>query len=177
MNLRSSWRSASMLAEQARKTSAAAALSSSDSNKCSTVINSCRALRASTKAMCRLTSSSSEITLPPLHIGADKQFDKTYSMTKSTLRININKRVILVLPDRIKALTTLLYPYFFHAAPTLVNSHCRPLDIRRPAPVPSGIAADVAWPAPSAAPSRHEWQRYRADRPHRQLDPRGALSA
>jgi len=41
-------------------------------------------------------------------------------MTKSTLRININKRVILVLPDRIKALTTLLYPYFFHAAPTLV---------------------------------------------------------
>src|SRR2546428_1413349 len=51
-------RSSSMLAPQARKTSAAVGLSSSASNRCSTVMNSWRFWRASTNAMCRLTSSS-----------------------------------------------------------------------------------------------------------------------
>src|SRR5690625_4132051 len=96
MNLRSSWRNVSTFAAQARNTSNAAALSNSDNKRCSTVINSCLAVRASTKAVCRLTSSSSEITLPPLHIGADRQFDKFYSMTKSTLYINVRS----ILPPR-----------------------------------------------------------------------------
>src|SRR5204863_7459570 len=51
-------RSSSMFAPQARSTSAAVGLSSSASNRCSTVMNSWRFWRASTSAMCRLTSSS-----------------------------------------------------------------------------------------------------------------------
>src|SRR5687768_4098935 len=51
-------RSSSMLAPQARSTSAAVGLSSSASSRCSTVMNSWRFWRASTNAMCRLTSSS-----------------------------------------------------------------------------------------------------------------------
>src|SRR2546421_10805301 len=51
-------RSWSMFAPQARSTSAAVGLSSSASSKCSTVMNSWRFWRASTNAMCRLTSSS-----------------------------------------------------------------------------------------------------------------------
>src|SRR6185295_18610340 len=51
-------RSSSMLAPQARRTSAAVGLSSSASSRCSTVMNSWRFWRASTNAMCRLTSSS-----------------------------------------------------------------------------------------------------------------------
>src|SRR4051812_12020599 len=51
-------RSSSMLAPQARSTSAAVGLSSSASRRCSTVMNSWRFWRASTNAMCRLTSSS-----------------------------------------------------------------------------------------------------------------------
>src|SRR4026209_1040599 len=47
-----------MLAPQARSTSAAVGLSSSASSRCSTVMNSWRFWRASTNAMCRLTSSS-----------------------------------------------------------------------------------------------------------------------
>src|SRR5213075_135468 len=47
-----------MLAPQARNTSAAVGLSSSASSRCSTVMNSWRFWRASTNAMCRLTSSS-----------------------------------------------------------------------------------------------------------------------
>ena len=45
--------------------SAAEGLSSSASSKCSTVMNSCRCWRASTNAMCRLTSSSCAIMRPP----------------------------------------------------------------------------------------------------------------
>src|SRR3954447_1334372 len=51
-------RSSSMLAPQARNTSAAVGLSSSASSRCSTVMNSWRFWRASTNAMWRLTSSS-----------------------------------------------------------------------------------------------------------------------
>src|ERR1700741_3515450 len=51
-------RSSSMLAPQARSTSAAVGLSSRASSRCSTVMNSWRFWRASTNAMCRLTSSS-----------------------------------------------------------------------------------------------------------------------
>src|SRR5262245_35686707 len=51
-------RSSSMLAPQARSTSAAVGLSSSASSRCSTVMNSWRFWRASTNAMWRLTSSS-----------------------------------------------------------------------------------------------------------------------
>src|ERR1051325_7749729 len=51
-------RSSSMLAPQARSTSAAVGLSSSASRRCSTVMNSWRFWRASTNAMWRLTSSS-----------------------------------------------------------------------------------------------------------------------
>src|SRR5260221_6787848 len=51
-------RSSSMLAPQARSTSAAVGLSSSARSRCSTVMNSWRFCRASTNAMCRLTSSS-----------------------------------------------------------------------------------------------------------------------
>src|SRR5437868_9780292 len=51
-------RSSSMFAPQARSTSAAVGLSNSASSKCSTVMNSWRFWRASTNAMCRLTSSS-----------------------------------------------------------------------------------------------------------------------
>src|SRR5258706_12491529 len=51
-------RSSSMLAPQERSTSAAVGLSSSASSRCSTVMNSWRFWRASTNAMCRLTSSS-----------------------------------------------------------------------------------------------------------------------
>src|SRR5436190_11271520 len=58
-------RSSSMLAPQARKTSAAVGLSSSASSKCSTVMNSWRFWRASTNAMCRLTSSSWAIIRVP----------------------------------------------------------------------------------------------------------------
>src|SRR5690606_29576606 len=76
-----------MSAAQARRTSTAEALSSRDSSRCSTVMNSCRAARASTNAMCRLTSSSSEITLPPLHIGADQAIRYAYSMTKTARRL------------------------------------------------------------------------------------------
>src|SRR5262245_57380973 len=47
-----------MLAPQARSTSAAVGLSSSASSRCSTVMNSWRFWRASTNAICRLTSSS-----------------------------------------------------------------------------------------------------------------------
>src|SRR4029078_9733864 len=51
-------RSSSMCAPQERSTSAAVGLSSSASSRCSTVMNSWRFCRASTNAMCRLTSSS-----------------------------------------------------------------------------------------------------------------------
>src|SRR5882724_4673275 len=51
-------RSSSMFAPQARSTSAAVGLSSSASSRCSTVMNSWRFWRASTNAMCKLTSSS-----------------------------------------------------------------------------------------------------------------------
>src|SRR5688572_12550963 len=54
-------RSSSMLAPQARSTSAAVGLSSRARSRCSTVMNSWRFCRASTKAMCRLTSSSCAI--------------------------------------------------------------------------------------------------------------------
>src|SRR5688572_17250785 len=54
-------RSSSMLAPQARSTSAAVGLSSSASSRCSTVMNSWRFCRASTNAMWRLTSSSCAI--------------------------------------------------------------------------------------------------------------------
>src|SRR3990170_7308982 len=60
-------RSSSMLAPQERSTSAAVGLSSSASSRCSTVINSWRFWRASTNAMCRLTSSSWAIMLRFLH--------------------------------------------------------------------------------------------------------------
>ena len=50
-----------MLAPQARRASAADGLSSSASSRCSTVMNSCRFCLASTKAMCKLTSSSCAI--------------------------------------------------------------------------------------------------------------------
>src|ERR1700675_2706753 len=56
-------RSSSMLAPQARSTSAAVGLSSSARSRCSTVMNSWRFWRASTNAMCRLTSSSWAIIL------------------------------------------------------------------------------------------------------------------
>src|SRR3954471_7830858 len=60
-------RSSSMFAPQARSTSAAVGLSSSASSRCSTVMNSWRFWRASTNAMCRLTSSSwAIIALPSL---------------------------------------------------------------------------------------------------------------
>src|SRR5438046_7728125 len=58
-------RSSSMLAPQARNTSAAVGLSSSASSRCSTVMNSWRFWRASTNAMCRLTSSSCAIIVFP----------------------------------------------------------------------------------------------------------------
>src|SRR5471030_672915 len=58
-------RRSSILTAQARNTSAADGLSSSASSKCSTVMNSCRACRASTNAMCKLTSNSCAIILPP----------------------------------------------------------------------------------------------------------------
>src|SRR5262245_51770092 len=54
-------RSSSMLAPQARSTSAAVGLSSRARSRCSTVMNSWRFCRASTNAMCRLTSSSCAI--------------------------------------------------------------------------------------------------------------------
>ena len=54
-------RNSSMSAPQARNTCAAEGLSSMASSKCSTVMNSCRFWRASTKARCRLTSSSCAI--------------------------------------------------------------------------------------------------------------------
>src|SRR5512144_2169923 len=60
-------RSSSMLAPQARSTSAAVGLSSSASSRCSTVMNSWRFWRASTNAMCRLTSSSWAIMSGFLH--------------------------------------------------------------------------------------------------------------
>src|SRR5512143_442967 len=60
-------RSSSMLAPQERSTSAAVGLSSSASSRCSTVMNSWRFWRASTKAMCRLTSSSWAIMSGLLH--------------------------------------------------------------------------------------------------------------
>ncbi len=50
---------------QARSTSAAVGLSSSASSRCSTVMNSWRFWRASTNAMCRLTSSSWAIMVLP----------------------------------------------------------------------------------------------------------------
>src|SRR2546426_8941530 len=56
-------RSSSMLAPQARSTSAAVGLSSRARSRCSTVMNSWRFWRASTNAMCRLTSSSWAIIL------------------------------------------------------------------------------------------------------------------
>src|SRR6185503_4887950 len=58
-------RSSSMLAPQARSTSAAVGLSSRASSRCSTVMNSWRFWRASTKAMWRLTSSSCAIIPAP----------------------------------------------------------------------------------------------------------------
>ena len=58
-------RRSSMLAAQARSTSAAEGLSSNAISKCSTVMNSWRCWRASTNAMCRLTSSSCAIMRPP----------------------------------------------------------------------------------------------------------------
>src|SRR3954471_6345006 len=58
-------RSSSMFAPQARSTSAAVGLSNSASSKCSTVMNSWRFWRASTNAMCRLTSSSWAIIRVP----------------------------------------------------------------------------------------------------------------
>src|SRR3989337_1830080 len=59
--------SSSTFAAQARSTSAAVGLSSSASSRCSTVMNSCRFWRASTNAMCKLTSSSCAIMLRFLH--------------------------------------------------------------------------------------------------------------
>src|SRR3954468_14695511 len=56
-------RSSSMLAPQARSTSAAVGLSSRARRRCSTVMNSWRFWRASTNAMWRLTSSSCAIML------------------------------------------------------------------------------------------------------------------
>ncbi len=63
-------RRSSMLAEQARKTSAALGLSSKASSRCSTVMNSCRCCLASTKAMCKLTSSSWAIMWHVLWLGS-----------------------------------------------------------------------------------------------------------
>src|SRR5258706_10334553 len=60
-------RSSSMLAPQERSTSAAVGLSSSASSRCSTVMKSWRFCRASTNAMCRLTSSSWAIISSFLH--------------------------------------------------------------------------------------------------------------
>src|SRR5512132_2271383 len=60
-------RSSSMLAPQERSTSAAVGLSSRASSRCSTVMNSWRFCRASTNAMCRLTSSSWAIMSRFLH--------------------------------------------------------------------------------------------------------------
>src|SRR5574343_278624 len=60
-------RRSSILTAQARSTSAAEGLSSSASSRCSTVMNSWRACRASTNAMCRLTSSSCAIISVFLH--------------------------------------------------------------------------------------------------------------
>src|SRR6185369_9721934 len=60
-------RSSSMLAPQERSTSAAVGLSSSASSRCSTVMNSWHFWRASTNAMCRLTSSSWAIISGFLH--------------------------------------------------------------------------------------------------------------
>ena len=58
-------RNSAILTAQAFNTSTAVALSSSDASKCSTVINSCRAALASTNAICKLTSNSWAIMLPP----------------------------------------------------------------------------------------------------------------
>ena len=61
-----SWeRNSAILTAQALSTSTAVALSSNAANKCSTVMNSCRDARASTNAICKLTSSSWAIILPP----------------------------------------------------------------------------------------------------------------
>jgi hypothetical protein len=56
-----------LCAAQARRTSAAEGLSRSASRRCSTVMNSWRFCLASTKAMCRLTSSSCAIISVFLH--------------------------------------------------------------------------------------------------------------
>src|SRR3546814_6041015 len=53
-----------------------------------------------------------------------KQFDKSYSMTKSTLRININKRVILVLPDSLGATVNLTIPALFRSEERRVGKEC-----------------------------------------------------
>src|SRR4029450_7627186 len=67
-----------MLAPHARKTSAAVGLSSSASSRCSTVMNSWRFWRASTNAMCRLTSSSwAIISLPFLAFLVSRLFHYT----------------------------------------------------------------------------------------------------
>ena len=65
MNAARLLRRSSLLAEQARSTSAADGLSRSAISRCSTVMNSWRCWRASTNAMCRLTSSSWAIMRPP----------------------------------------------------------------------------------------------------------------
>ena len=58
-------RNSAILTAQAFKTSTEVALSSKADRRCSTVMNSWRAARASTKAICKLTSSSWAIMLPP----------------------------------------------------------------------------------------------------------------
>jgi len=61
-----SWeRNSAILTAQAFRTSTEVALSNKADSKCSTVMNSWRAARASTKAICKLTSSSWAIMLPP----------------------------------------------------------------------------------------------------------------
>ena len=91
MKFESDFRRSSILAAHARKTSAALGLSSRASKRCSTVMNSCRCWRASTKAICKLTSNSWAI----MNFSSSRSlrcYFNTKSLAFSGLTMNTHKK-------------------------------------------------------------------------------------
>src|SRR5690606_29532730 len=102
-----------------------------------------------------------------------KQFDKSYSMTKSTLRININKRVILLLPDSLNAIINLTIPVLFFRRESAGKMRLRAVAAMHRAPVPSHIAKGAGERGQAGEPSRPGWRRCRAGRLRKRRAPRG----
>src|SRR3546814_6783363 len=85
-------------------------------------------------------------------------------MTKSTLRININKRVILVLPDSLGATVNLTIPALFFRREFARQTKAGAVAATHRARAPSGIAKDAGARGQAGAPFQPELRRYRVDK-------------